>query len=84
MKGHVYQERRRKRVLLIITICPLLGLLYPMVGREIDDVIAFIDGFTIGLIGGIFIAYFEYYFDNPFNRQIGFLRRVIFKILIYY
>lgn len=81
--SHIYQERRRNRAILIVAIGIFFGLAYPVLSAEFDDPLAFVNGFTIGLIGGLFISGFELYFNNPLNRKIGFISKLISKSLAY-
>ncbi|NNF32554.1 MAG: adenylate/guanylate cyclase domain-containing protein [Saprospiraceae bacterium] len=83
MRSHVYQERKRNRALLIIFIGALFGFIYPSLSNEFGDPYAFINGIIIGLCGGVFIAAFELYLNNPLNKKIGFIKKMITKSLSY-
>lgn len=83
MKKHVYRERKRRSAVAIIIAATFAGLLYPILSREFGDVYAFINGFTIGFLGGVFIALFELYFYNPLNKKVGFIPKLVYKSFTY-
>jgi len=83
MKDSIYNERKRNRAILIVVIGSFFGLIYPILSWEFGDTIAFINGFSIGFIGGAFIAIFELYLHNPLNKRIGFIKKLFLKSLIY-
>ena len=75
---------RNNRSILTITITGLaLGVCYPIFAMEFDKPIAFINGLSIGGIGGLLIAIFELYILNPKNRKYSFPVIVSIKTLIY-
>ncbi len=83
MKGHTYEGRKKKRAILIIGVSTFFGLIYPVLSREFGDKFAFINGITIGFLGGSFISIFELYIFNPLNKRIGFIKKLIFKSIVY-
>ena len=84
MKQVLVQQRRDLRAALtLILVCTLLGVLYPVLAREFDDPIAFLNGFLIGFIGGIFISFFELHRYKPGKRKMRFFHKLITKSLTY-
>lgn len=83
MQSIIYQERKRNRAILIVGVGLLFGFIYPVLGREFGDPVAFINGIVIGLMGSSFIAAFELYLNNPLNKKIGFIRKLVMKSLTY-
>ena len=58
------------------------GLLYPLLGRELDDLVAMANGIIIGLFGSLFIIYFEFIYE-PFKQKMKFVKKVILKSAVY-
>ena len=84
MKRTLIQQRRDlKEALTLIFVCTLLGLLYPVLAREFNDPIAFLNGFLIGFIGGIFISFFELSRYQPGKRKMRFFQMLMTKSLTY-
>ena len=53
------QRKRMLRAWRIILICVALGVLYPVLGSEFSDTVAFLNGALIGLLGGVIIAWHQ-------------------------
>jgi len=77
------QERKIKNAGTIILICTLLGLLYPVLARELDDPIALLNGILVGFLGGIFIAVSEQNVFKPQVRKTSFINKLIIKSTTY-
>ena len=83
MKDHNYQERKRNRAFLIVSVSTFFGVMYPILSGESKEIFPLMNGILIGLLGGSFIAFFELYFFNRRNRNIAFIQKLINKILVY-
>ncbi len=59
------------------------GLIYPILGREILDPIAVLNGLSIGILGSIFLSVSELYLSNPIKRSMKFIPQVCFKTCYY-
>jgi len=55
------------------------GLIYPILGREIFDPIALLNGLMIGIIGSLFLSVSELYLNNPLKRKMKFIPQVLLK-----
>ena len=84
MELKAHQIKRRKAVIRLVLISSILGLLYPVVAKEFNDIRALINGILIGFLGGILIAVFEFKIFNPQYRKLSFLTVIIFKTLLYF
>lgn len=83
MKSRVLTQRNRRTAGAFLLIGVLAGLLYPLLGREILDPIAIINGLTIGVIGSMFLSFTELYLDNPLKKRMKFIPQVIIKTIFY-
>ena len=83
MKKHNYQERKRNRAFLIVSVSSFFGVMYPILSGESKEIFRLMSGILIGLIGGSFIAFFELYFFNRRNRNIAFIQKLIKKVSVY-
>lgn len=79
----LYQRRQFKVALNIILAGVLAGLTYPVFGDGFGHWLPFVNGFEIGLIGGIAVALFELRVFNPQNRGVGFIALHCYKVLTY-
>lgn len=61
----------------------LFGVLFPVLSGEWSDPLAWINAITIGLLGSLFLIYVELIYDNPLNRKMKFIRRVVLKTILY-
>ncbi|XOV94999.1 MAG: hypothetical protein ACFHWX_09870 [Bacteroidota bacterium] len=59
------------------------GFMYPLLGREILDPIALLNGITIGLLGSLFLSFSELYLNTPLKKKMKFIPQVLFKTLFY-
>jgi len=76
-------SRKQKDAIVIITIGALLGLLYPILSREYDDIGAMLNGVIIGLVGSGFIVINEIWLNRPIVRQMKFMPLLIYKSILY-
>jgi len=77
------QRRRFTSAARVVAICTFLGLLYPAIAREFSDGIAFLNGFILGLTGGLVIAVHQYRISTArnYNRIPIVLNVVIVSVL---
>ncbi|RLD18856.1 MAG: hypothetical protein DRI69_09605, partial [Bacteroidetes bacterium] len=79
----VTQRHRIKNALLIVGVCVLVGLAYPVLDKEFSDTFAFVNGALIGVLGGVGMAlHQDFTFYGRMARQ-HFLRRLILVTLLY-
>jgi len=84
MDFHGHQIRRRKFLLILIFTGLTLGLIYPLLARELDDIRAILNGALIGLFGGLFIWVFEMKVFHPKNRILTFIPVFLIKTVAYF
>ena len=79
----VTQRHRIKNALIIVGVCVLVGLVYPVLDKEFDDTFAFVNAALIGLLGGFGMAlHQDYTLYGRMSRQ-HFLRRLMLVALLY-
>ncbi len=83
MKFTKDNERRRHSIIYVTLAGLLLGLLYPMIASGFVSPIAYLNGVSIGLIGGFLVALIENYALKPKSRKFSFLITVITKSSVY-
>ena len=76
-------SRKQKDAIAILTAGVLLGLLYPILSREYNDVQAMLNGLFIGIAGSGFIVINEIWLNKPFIRQMKFMSLMIYKSVLY-
>lgn len=79
-----HQVKRRNAIFRIVIISSLIGLAYPVLSNEYDDLRAMINGFLIGFIGSLIIAIFEFVIFSPHSRKLSFIKILTLKILLYF
>lgn len=67
----------------LVAITSLLGIMYPILAKEIDDPIALLNGLLIGSIGGIFISANEFQWFGSTQKRSTFMQIITKKSLIY-
>jgi len=83
MRDTVNQKRNMNNILTISLVGMSLGFIYPLFADGFDEPIAFINGMSIGLIGGFLVALFELYVFTSQNRKLSFWLIVLLKTLFY-
>ena len=83
MRLTINQKRRVKNALRIILAGVIIGLFYPVFADGFGEVIPFINGGIIGLVGGIFIAFLELEIFDFRKRRGRFLVTLVKKIALY-
>ncbi len=77
-------NRRKFRITgRFIIIGLVAGVAYPILGREMFDPIAILNGITIGLLGSLFLSFSELYNNNPLKKRMKFIPQVFFKTIYY-
>lgn len=69
---------------MIILVGFSTGLIYPFFGDEWGDVIAFVNGISIGVLGGIFLSVSEIVIFKIDSRRWSFIGLLITKTLLYF
>jgi adenylate cyclase len=83
VRNKLYISRKAKDSIIIICVGVSLGLLYPLLSREYNDIGALTNGAVIGFIGSAFIVYNEIFYNRVFVRQMKFRALVVYKSLLY-
>ena len=73
-----------KNTITIALIGMSLGFIYPVFADGFGELLPFINGMSIGLIGGVLVALFELYAFNPGHRKLSFWLIVLLKTLLYF
>lgn len=84
MRLTINQKRRLNNALKIILAGVIIGLVYPVFADGFGEIIPFINGGLIGLLGGTFIAFLELEIFDFRKRRGRFLVTLIKKIAFYF
>ena len=76
-------RRIKSTALMIIFLSSLMGLIYPLFNDGFESIYHFINGFTVGFLGGILISFIELYVFYPPLRRFGFFSTVVAKVIVY-
>lgn len=76
-------QRVREATKLIFTLALLLGFIYPSLADGFGSIYPFINGFFIGVFGGLAISLIEFYVFYSPNKRYTFLALVGAKAVIY-
>lgn len=77
------RERKFRKIQSMTLAGLLLGLLYPLCADGFDRPVAYVNGLSIGGIGGFLIAFFEVFVFAPWYHKYSFILAVIIKSLVY-
>lgn len=78
------QKRKIRSTLKITLVGILVGLCYPVFGDGFSEIIPFVNGFTIGLVGGLAISFLELEVFDPLKRRASFIKTFALKTSIYF
>jgi adenylate cyclase len=84
MELKAHRISKRHEILQLILISTMLGLFYPLLAGELNDIRAILNGIFIGFFGGIIVAVFEYKIFNPKYRKLSFITVILLKIILYF
>ena len=77
------QKKRINRAAIIVLVCVLFGVFYPIMNGEFTNPLAFFNGSVIGILGGLAIAIHEdHSFYRNFKRE-HFLVRLFKNVTLY-
>src|SRR5690606_26514834 len=77
-------QKRKFRSTLKITLSGIIiGLSYPVFGDGFSEIIPYVNGFTIGMIGGLAISFLELEIFDPLERRSSFIRTFALKTSIF-
>lgn len=79
----IMRKKRIRQMGLIILCSVLLGILYPVINKEFDDQLAFVNGSVIGLLGGLAIAIQEDYRNFKRIKREHFILRLFKSMTLY-
>jgi len=82
-KNKAPATKKVKDSMVIISIATAIGLLFPLLQREWNDIGRMINGLIIGIVGGGFIALNEIWYNRVVVRQMKFRTLLIYKSLVY-
>ncbi|PHN02895.1 adenylate/guanylate cyclase domain-containing protein [Flavilitoribacter nigricans] len=78
------QKRKLRSTLKITLFGVIIGLFYPVFGDGFSEMLPFVNGFSIGLIGGLAISFLELEIFDPLKRRSSFIRTFALKTSIYF
>lgn len=84
MKFKVDKQRQQRTMGYITLTGLLLGLLYPICAGGFNSPIAYVNGISIGTLGGFLVAIFEIYAFRPKHRRYSFMTTVFIKSSLYF
>lgn len=84
MQLSITQQRKLRSTLKITIPAILLALIYPVFADGFTEIVPFLNGFTIGLIGGLMVSYLELVVFDPLKRRGSFLKMLALKTFIYF
>ncbi len=80
-RGDRIEQQRIIAIIVVIGI--FLGFLYPISAGQLKNRVALLNGFAIGLIGGILVALFELHVFTAIKRRFSFITTVMLKTITY-
>ena len=84
MESTILLKRKLESSGTIILVGFCFGIIYPIFGDDFHDVVAFINGITIGVLGGIILSFFEYFVFKIDSRKWSFISLIAIKTLLYF
>lgn len=82
-ESKIFLRRDIESVGIIVFTGLCFGIVYPLFGDELNDTIAFINGISIGVSGGILLAVFEVFIFKNDHRNRSFFGVLIIKSILY-
>ncbi|MEL6669885.1 MAG: adenylate/guanylate cyclase domain-containing protein [Bacteroidota bacterium] len=80
----VVQKRKWKIAFQITISSILIGLTYPLIADGINELLPFLNGFFISLIGGLLISLLELEIFNTLTKRFTFIQSLIIKTTTYF
>lgn len=84
MKSNILFKRNIESAAMIILSGFCFGLIYPVFGSKSTDTVAFINGISIGVIGGILVSFIEIFVFKIDSRRWSFIVLLLLKTIIYF
>lgn len=84
MESKILLKRKLESSGIIILAGFCFGIIYPFFGDEITDKVAFVNGISIGVLGGTVLSFFEYFVFRIDSRKWPFVNLLIVKTLLYF
>ena len=84
MESIILLKRKLESSGIIILVGLCCGIIYPIFGDDINDVVAFINGISIGVLGGIILSFVEYFIFKIDSRKWTFISLIVIKTLLYF
>ena len=78
------QKRKFRSTLKITLFGIVIGLSYPVLADGFSEIIPFVNGFTVGLVGGLVISFLELEIFDPLKRRSSFIKTFTLKTSIYF
>lgn len=69
-------------IIILVGFC--FGLIYPIFGDEWTDKVAFVNGISVGVLGGVILSFFEYFVFKIDSRKFSFIHLLIIKTGLYF
>ena len=84
MQTNILFKRNLESAVMIMLTGLCFGLIYPIVGSDHSDTVAFINGISIGVIGGAMISFIEIFVFKIDSRRWTFMWQLFLKTIIYF
>jgi adenylate cyclase len=83
-ESNIYIKRDLQSAGIIILVGLCFGIIYPLFGDDFQDTTAFINGISIGIIGGILLSVFEIFIFKKGTDKQSFLILLVMKTVLYF
>ena len=84
MESQILFKRKMESSIIIVLVGFCFGVIYPIFGDDLNDGIAFVNGITIGVLGGVLLSFFEYFVFRIDSRSWSFIALLIVKTILYF
>ena len=84
MESNILFRKNLQSSAIIILVGFCFGLIYSIFGDDWTDKVAFINGISVGVLGGVILSFFEYFVFEIDSRRFSFINLLIIKTALYF
>jgi adenylate cyclase len=84
MESNILFRKNLKSSGIIILVGFCFGLIYSIFSDKWTDKVAFINGISVGILGGAILSFFEYFVFEIDSRKFSFIKLLIIKTVLYF